>query len=391
MGYAGNPRADHCIAQQIASLTRALVMNARSASAVYLSGSFGRGEGSVVSRGGDWRPLGDYDFYVIGPSALPAEHLENDLSALWESRFGGPGPSFGITVDVSRESALGGLPPDTSTYEFGQLARLVWGREARSRIRFGPRSIPVLSGIRALLNKLVGLLDHAPWVEGSSSIDLEYEVWKLYLDAVAALLLMEGRYVAGYRNRGIVFRTLSHLWDRVGVPGVRDKADWALDRKLRPEFSASDPTGLWQQSRDDLLILLLHTTGLRGTADPDRSLDRLVAWVRANYYGAWIRAFLRRYTDRPPVRLLCLMASMARRREARRFGAPPGCHVPAALYGAAAWCLWDPEGQGQAKAARLLHTAGLEVAGGRRELRRAVLRAFRRYRRAKGPKRGLAW
>jgi hypothetical protein len=389
MRYAGDSRADSHIAAQVALLARTLVDRAPSACAVYLSGSFGRGEGSVIRWGDTWRPLGDFDFYVVGTAPLEASALANLLRLLWERRHGGPGPSFGITVDVTRESSLGGLPPDTSTYEFSRLARLVWGREVRKRITFDRQAIPVLSGTRALLNKLVGLMDHAPWAEGFSSMDMEYEVWKLYLDAVAALLLMEGRYVSGYRHRGSVFRMLPRAWRETGVSDLRDKAEWALERKLRPAFSTVNPSDLWDDARNDLAALLRHTSGLAGSRGSVGWLTQLPVWLRLNYYEGWMRTLLLRRVGSAPAWLVHRSAALARRKEARRFGAPGDTHVPAALYGAAAWCLYDPSAGGLAEAGRLLRTAGIVPGSGREDTRSTVLEAFRRYRRTKPSKRGL--
>jgi hypothetical protein len=389
MGYAGDSRADSEIAAQVSLLARALVEKASAACAVYLTGSFARREGSVIRWGDSWRPLGDFDFYVVCTAPVDASGLSDHLAALWARRFGGPGPSFGVSVDAARESSLAGLPPDTSTYEFRQLARLLWGREARGRITFLSQAIPSLSGTRALLNKLVGLLIHAPWVDGFSAPDLEYEVWKLYLDAVAALLLVEGRYASGYRRRDRIFRELQRAWDDVGVSDLRRKVEWALERKLRPVFSAADPVGLWDEARRDLRTLLLHTSGLPASHGRATDLAHLVSWLRSNYYERWTRPWLRQRMGSAPRWLARRMAGLACRREARRFGAPAAAHVPAALYGAAAWCL-DGEGdRALAEAGRLLRTVGVTPGSDRAGMRSAVLQAFDRYRRAKPTKRGF--
>jgi hypothetical protein len=367
-----------------------IVARTPSACAVYLSGSFGRGEGSVVPWGAAWRPLGDYDFYVVGTSSPGVPSLEADLLAQWDRAYGGAGPSFGITVEVVRESSLAGLPPDTSTYEFQRTARLLSGREVRRRIAFGSHDIPLMSGLRALLNKLVGLLENAPWSPGCSPVDLEYEVWRLYLDAVATLLLARGRYTAGYRRRGEVFRSVGGGWADVGVPDLLEKADWALERKLRPVFSSTEPATLWGQGRTDLSVLLASVAGAPPPGAPaSDGVPWLTSWLQQGYYQPWVHAWLVQRLGTAPPSLVKRLASVAQRREARRFGAPATAHVPACLYGAAAGCLYASDDDGTGEAARLLRRVGVTTAPERQAVRSAVLDAFDRYRRGKPSKRGI--
>jgi hypothetical protein len=389
MGYAGDSRADGEIAAQVSFLAHALVEKVSPACAVYLTGSFARGEGSVIPWGGTWRPLGDFDFYLVCTAPVAASSLADHLAAVWADRYGGAGPSFGISVDAVRESALAGLPPDTSTFEFRELARLLWGREVRGRITFGRRSLPSVSGTRALLNKLLGLLLHAPWADGFSPPGLEYEVWKLYLDAVAALLLMEGRFVSGYRRRAAIFQQLGRRWEETGVSDLRGKAEWALTRKLRPVFSAADHDGLWDEARSDLRALLLHSLGVPTTHSPSVDIARLVSWLQASYYEGWTRPWLRQRIGRAPEWLVRRMAAVACRREAHRFQAPAAAHVPAALYGAAAWCLNEEGDEALAEAGRLLRSVGIAPGVGRAGIRSTILQASERCRRTKHTKRGF--
>jgi hypothetical protein len=83
------------------------------------------------------------------------------------------------------------------------------------------------------------------------------------------------------------------------------------------------------------------------------------------------------------------LACVAQRREARRFGASATAHVPACLYGAAAWCLYAADDDGIGEAAGLLRRVGVTATLQRQTMRSAVLDAFDRYRRGKPSKRGI--
>ena len=292
--------------ETIASLAAARLPGLRS---LLLGGSFARGEGTFLRRGTQWVPYKDYDLFAVMDGGT-ARQCEAALAGVrqaayralgyapYDERRPSPG-QFHIGIALVPIAALGRLPHDLSNAELGLLGKVVWGEDVKAKIRSDPRLIPPSSGLRPVLNKLIGLVEQwGDWIDDGTTPDDElglavaYDRAKTVLDVAAAVLLLHGVWTAGYAARNSVLR--EHETDGPLVPAIGPlavRADEALAFKLQPV--APDPRScaqLWREARDGLLAVVGPLAGAvlsYPTGDP---LDGARRFARAARI-AWLRPF----------------------------------------------------------------------------------------------------
>jgi len=241
-------------------------------SSLILGGSFARGEGTVIEVGGRLAPFKDYDlFAVLDPRqvrsasrAVPQIRSEIyralDLDPYSEET---PSPGkFQISLEILSSSALHSLPHDLSNLELKLTGRVIWGKELLEKIPTEPSLVPSTSGLRHVLNKLLGLLEQwGPWVDERRppsreiALTISYHRAKVLLDLASAILLVRGAWVAGYGarlKRLKELETSGPLLPSIGLLGTR--VEEALHFKLNPTPPpVSDAPFLWEEARDELL------------------------------------------------------------------------------------------------------------------------------------------
>lgn len=283
-----DPAKDSVLSRDMALIAAEATARLRGMQSLLLGGSFARGEGSFVWRDGRWLPYKDYDLFAIvddhraraAAAAIPGLRcaLYRRLHyAPYDERQPSPG-QFHIGLAVIPRAALARLPHDLSNAELKLAGRVIWGEDLRHEIRSDPRSIPPVSGLRPVLNKLIGLVEQwGKWVDDETSpgeqiaLAVAYDRAKAVLDLAAALLLLRGGWTAGYaaRNRALREREANGpLLAEVGC--IASRAEEALAFKLRPvAVAGEDAVGSWRDARDDLLrvveplaaAVLGYTTG----------------------------------------------------------------------------------------------------------------------------------
>lgn len=123
--------------------------------AIYLTGSFGRGEGSVRFDGIRWRGVNDYDLLVV-----LSQQTDDDmrLRALGRELAGTLKIDFVDLGSISRGS-LRSLPVTIQNYDLKYASLLITGRDVRAEIPdFNHADIPAFEFARLLCNRTAGLL-----------------------------------------------------------------------------------------------------------------------------------------------------------------------------------------------------------------------------------------
>ena len=185
--------------------------------ALVLTGSFARGEGSVVALAGRWRVLGDIEFLVIVPRGRDYRDLRPVLG--------------GWSRGLSAELAAGGLAVEL---EFGPVEEAYLRRRARPSIfvhdlrthgrvvagpadllaripSFDPHDIPREDAVHLLFNRAIEQLaawDRIDSLEGEDLLDVAYQLVKLRLDVAGSALAFTGRHVSSYTARPASFAAL---------------------------------------------------------------------------------------------------------------------------------------------------------------------------------------
>jgi hypothetical protein len=264
---------------------------------IILTGSFGRGEGSVtVGPNGDVFPINDYDVKIITDQKVD----EKTYSALVENLqdkvapktpdllFGG---AFSISVQFMSKYELSTLLPDVSTIDLKKASKVIFGEDPRQRIPFDCKDIPISSGIVLLFNKVVGMLEQvdASFLSGeiyrSRTEALVYQCTRAYMEMATVLLIMSGEYVPSYLEKVKVFaRVYGEKFSQLQtqLPDLSDKIEFFTNLKLYSEFHNHkfDPIELWFSTRRDLLeVLKFYALNFYDIKEPLSDWDALVPMI----------------------------------------------------------------------------------------------------------------
>ncbi|MFZ5800912.1 MAG: hypothetical protein ACOY3D_06020, partial [Candidatus Omnitrophota bacterium] len=213
-------------------------------------GAFGRGEGSVISRGGKLLPLNDYDLCLVTKrNLLVARYFaERIVKELKKSL-----PVYSIDVFVLKECELASLPPLIINYEIKYGSALLWGRDVISEIPdYKASDIPLEDGAKLLFNRCISLLLGFP--------DRANDEFSLYQSAKAlcaiaeSMLLLCGKYHFTYRQRRDNFSKAfpaEFPGLKIDYPALSAMVDKAMEFKLHPDYGLfPNPQELWLKTRD---------------------------------------------------------------------------------------------------------------------------------------------
>jgi len=220
------PVVDETIDGHLRTLTRiCLSALASNLDSVILSGSFGRGEGSVVLHGdGSVEPLRDYDVRIITQRPVPPKVLDEIRSSFMSftklggthERFSGEN-GFSLTVEALTVAQLSGpfvRDRDLRAYDHLTASRVIYGTDRAPLLRFPAADIPKVNGLRFLYQKMIGLVGHFGGRNASTDAGgtLLYECNKTWVEMCTALVLLAGAYVPSYRERAERFVDNWQAW-----------------------------------------------------------------------------------------------------------------------------------------------------------------------------------
>lgn len=194
------------IGEDIQSIVAAIKKNGLRFEAIYLVGSFGRGEGSVRFDGTRWRGINDYDIQLISSTS------EVDVQALKEL-----GLELAKTLQIDfvdigylPKSVLSSLPPTLENYDLKYASTFLEGRDLLRDIpNFDLRDIPPYEFARLLCNRTAGLLS-VRLPERVNSLQYRTNQYSKACIAVGdvAVYLARG-YDPSYRKRMDTFKSIA--------------------------------------------------------------------------------------------------------------------------------------------------------------------------------------
>jgi predicted nucleotidyltransferase len=227
-----------------------------------LTGSFARGEGTVVPVDGHLRVLGDIEFLVILPRGRDYRALRPVL-ADWSRQVSRALGEQRVCVDVefgpAEEAYLRKRArPSIFVYDLRTHGRVVWGPPGLlARIPpFGPRDIPPADAVHLVFNRAIEQLDAWDRVDalgGEALLDVAYQRLKLRLDLAGSALAFAGRHVSSYAERPRAFATLLAATPALATllpPTFADDLARAARAKLVPDVDDVLPAGpaAWQRA-----------------------------------------------------------------------------------------------------------------------------------------------
>ena len=213
---------------------------------VVLTGSFARGEGSVISRGGRLKVLGDIEFFVVLTRAADYQRLRPEMTT-W-------GPIAAATLGAGRVSAdlefgpvhvgyLRRARPSIFVHDLRRHGKVLWGPpDLLERMpSFSTDAIPREDALRLLLNRTIEQIeayDRLATLQADAILDVAYQRLKIVLDLAGSALAFSGLHCGSYAQRparlaGLIRETPS-LARRL-PPGFERNLAEATRLKLAPD------------------------------------------------------------------------------------------------------------------------------------------------------------
>jgi hypothetical protein len=214
---------------------------------VVLTGSFARGEGSVLPVGEQLRVLGDIEFFVVLATAADFRRLRPEMKAWGPAAAAALGADrvhadveFGpVHVDYLRRRAR----PSIFVYDLRHHGKVLWGPPdlLEAMPALSAAAIPREDAIRLLFNRTIEQLDaydRLASVEGDAFLDVRYQRVKIVLDLAGSALAFSGLHTASYGQRPAalarLIRETPSLARRLPAGFERDLAT-ATRAKLAPD------------------------------------------------------------------------------------------------------------------------------------------------------------
>lgn len=247
---------------------------------IILTGSFGRGEGSVLIQKDKIFPLKDYDIILITNKRITPLEIKKIADNAYE-RLGYNNPKSPTCAGIS-DFVISILPMtldnliylrDVKAFDIKTGSKILYGKDIRNDIKLTLIDLPLSSGARFLLQKIIGLIalfpskhmDRPP--SGLEKLYLNYECGKTYIEMGTALALISRMYIPTYSGRSEIISKdfKSHFLElSEETPLLDDKIKLFTRLKLLPDnktYDDIDTTKLWFETRRDLGLVLKYYMG----------------------------------------------------------------------------------------------------------------------------------
>ncbi len=302
------------ISSHMRIICQEILKKIKNVGSIILVGGFGRGEGSIkIINNRELIPLKDYDLIVVSNHKISENdyiklisNIHNVLKIPSDWYYKASPGHFHINIKIVKKKSLTRLPPDISNFELKEGSRLIYGSDVRQLIQIRKEDITYSSGLRVLLNKIIGLLEYYP---KNPSLFLKdsflnesciYECGKVYLEIATALTILMRCYEATYKERAINFqkcyKKLPFLSER--FPNLDEKIKKFTKLKLRPEYNESglDPIKLWHSTSDDLIEVLMYYFEYitrKNAGDPFKFIKKIPKFLELYYFYPYIEYYLK--------------------------------------------------------------------------------------------------
>jgi len=181
--------------------------------AIYLTGSFGRGEGAVFLNDGKILPLRDYDVLIVALKPISDQTLYGIKKEI-EKKIGIPLVRFSKSDRHPFEVGLTQLTvqdlkviPILKVMDVKYSAKLLWGKDIRGIIEVEPHDLSTYNVFMILGGFLSGIIyELDPRVLQNTKfcwrrVNLVYQCLKIYIEISTALLLLKGTYAPSFNER----------------------------------------------------------------------------------------------------------------------------------------------------------------------------------------------
>lgn len=281
--------------------------------AVILTGSFSRGEGSVLSLfSGKSIVLGDLEFIVItreGTDLVKAANVLDQAARETEASLREQSIQCSIELSPVARNFLKRAKPTIFNYELYRNGKVVFGEKyvMQEMPAITASQIPKIDAFYLLCNRIVEQLSHFLKLTESpiNSIDAYYPMVKLYMDMAGSFLILTDRYEPTYRKRCDEFADLADneaFLREAHFPLFLSRLQEMTSFKLNPDVSslpAADGkefffTDLFFEGRDFARQLWLwEVDKLSGSGGRIAMEESFSAIMKQYSLKAWVRGWLK--------------------------------------------------------------------------------------------------
>lgn len=242
--------------------------------AIYLIGSFGRGEGSLrVSKSGHIIPNRDYDVLVVVNKRVASKKIRRVMRKV-NATLGFISPNsrnprfqgFCIWITQATLKEVSSLPL-LKFFELKESSKLLWGQDIRSLIKVELGELLRYNIVLILFSKihgLLGLLELNVLRENKNreAIDLIYECLKTYVEIGTCLSLLTKKYKPSFIERSLEVaknfnNSLRYLREK--IPDLPQMISNCAYRRLILDddyLNTLKLKKLFLKTRDDLKVVL---------------------------------------------------------------------------------------------------------------------------------------
>lgn len=248
MKYVENPEVNGRVAGIIHQLSLEIVSRFHPKSLI-LTGSFGRGEATVVKKNGDLKFLSDCEVMII-----PYKHIfcRRDLFKFKSEFYSRTGLKVEIggatlTLYLLAPFLVKRIKPTIANYDLKYGSKVLYGMSYLKNIpTFRPEDIPLWEGIRLLFNRMAEALMY--FSIDNPTGEMFFWTDKIVLACQDVLLLSLGKYHPSCKERNFMFQHLfpkhfNQVRDDLG--SLPDFAKEATRRKLRGTVNVNHPVEYW--------------------------------------------------------------------------------------------------------------------------------------------------
>jgi hypothetical protein len=261
-----DPGVQELIAGQVDSIVKEVVKQI-SPKAIVLTGSFGRGEGTILFNHDQLQVLSDYEVAVVTWKAWKrqriiqlsdnlSKELDADVSLFWAT----PGR---VKHNRIKNLSFGTAKPTRLMYDFKAGSVLLYGDLDLRQNQISPEEIPPWEGLRLIFNRLAEFLfqvDCARFRQWVSGYDLgqSLPIPKALLSAMNGLLVASGDYQSSLRERLKVF--LNKKSFSINLDGLEEILKNAVDCRIHGVSWRGIPWELFRKFVLDSFNILVDNT-----------------------------------------------------------------------------------------------------------------------------------
>lgn len=304
------PAADLAVQRHLDAIANAVRQKVSHVQAMVLTGSFGRGEGGIFQdTAGAWRPVNDYDLFVVSP-----QDCSRELQALSEPLAKQLGLDY---LDLGwSDGRWGQWPLTVANFDLKYGSQVITGDPhiLDTLPPYAAADLPPYEAVKLLLNRTAGLLTglRGPmFTDRQLSADehryLCNQISKAQMALGDSYLLRWGAYDASYRVRRERFAALA---TGAGLATeVLENVSQGYGFKLHPNYSLhADPlatVGRLQPLLEAGVVASINRMANRQAGSLSEAMDLYLATLSED--AGWVRADNALFLNQPVFRDLLQM------------------------------------------------------------------------------------